>query len=511
MRRSQLRYSNTGHPGPFVSLAWLCLSVVIPLTFSVSHLTDDLWYDEAVTVGMFASRPVSEIVTSYPFPNNHVLFSILLRPFCLFAEEPFSLRMLPLLCTLVTLCAVFATGTRWGGVPVASCTVGVLGCNQVFLNYCMQVRGYTLSTCLMAILLWLLAAHPSERSGKRFCAVLVSVWAFVYTLPTNLAFAVAGGIADMIIAGNVTRRYSTTILAGVPWAVGCLAAAISYMPIMDELRAIGATSVFSVTHLTETFVAFFFDLCRDQWWLAALTIAVGTRAWVRQRDRRLDWRLICLVSCLAIPWLVFLSLQAVPFARNFVPVLPVFALAAGWAVVRFWRSAIKMALPRYSSSDGLVAALSLALIAVVSLPQLQSFETRMHQHLLTGNNESTYFVHTRCQFSPAYVVNMVRNVAAERKHYLLLFSDRDQMSLGYYLSRIELPFMFLPPDIESEAPVELFLVASGPPDYPALAEKSGLSTDWLKSLPIVEDTGYFQIYRPAAAVPVSNLKQLTQL
>ena len=488
-------------------VVWFLISVGLPLKFVIPHLWDEMWYDEAVTVGTFASLPLEQIVDSYPYPNNHVLFSVLLRPFYLFAEVPWCLRTLSLLCTAATLTLTYACGFRWGGLPAATASTAALGLNQVFLNYCMQIRGYTLSMSLMAALLWYLPDQQYHQSKRRVFAIVLLGAALIYTLPTNLLFVVAGGIASSLIAFSANRSIFTTIRIAVPWVLACVVAACCYIPIMNEVRSISAEAVFTVSGLLAGLSDFAFSILYDQWPLAAWGAGAGfIMMFTRQAsfiDRK-TW--ITLPAFLIVPPVVCLVLQIAPFARNFVPVLPVLMLTLALSLVSTGRSLANWIVPGKRISSHLTTAAGLLLVVGISLPGIHSHENRMHQRLLEGRPESLHFVYTHSRFYPNTVVEMLYEVAATRGHFLCLFSDQDQASLGYYLQRWDLPFMYLPPRDQPDAPVELLIIASGPPNYEELANKSGLSIAALQSVPLLKDTGFFQVYRSMSPILRSEIK-----
>ncbi|MCA9047578.1 MAG: hypothetical protein KDA89_02550, partial [Planctomycetaceae bacterium] len=243
----------------------LLLAVSVPLCLSVLHLPDELWYDEAVTVETFASQPIVDIADSYPFPNNHVFFSMLLRPFYLFAPAPYILRLLPLLCTLGTLWLTYKIGTYLGGRSLAVCATAMLGQNQVFLNYTMQLRGYTLSMFLASLLLYLLlTAHP--RRSRLFTIALAGT-AVIYTLPTNIALVVSCGMVAALQSGRHSsgkRPVSKTQLRAIlPWVLACVCGTICYLPILEELRAVKNQSTFSGRLLWDNFAEFLVSAIYD--------------------------------------------------------------------------------------------------------------------------------------------------------------------------------------------------------------------------------------------------------
>ena len=78
-------------------------ALIAPLALCVSKLSLDLWYDEAYTLAVYVSCGFRWIATSYADPNNHVFYSLILRPFHLLSDSNAVLRLPSLLFTAVTL------------------------------------------------------------------------------------------------------------------------------------------------------------------------------------------------------------------------------------------------------------------------------------------------------------------------------------------------------------------------------------------------------------------------
>lgn len=58
-------------------VVWVITAVA--LACRLAALDQPMRYDESITWAYFAGRPWSTIVSSYPFPNNHVLHSLFAR------------------------------------------------------------------------------------------------------------------------------------------------------------------------------------------------------------------------------------------------------------------------------------------------------------------------------------------------------------------------------------------------------------------------------------------------
>ncbi len=216
---------------------WFLLATVVPLWLCARQLTLDFWFDEQYTLGTFVSKPFSEIVTSYPEPNNHVFYSLLLRPFFLVSAAEPVLRLPSLLFTAGTLLIVFLLGRRFGGVATGCAATATLGLMQFFQNYTMQVRGYSLSMFLAAWLIYLATPADSHaRSLRRRVAICLVSAAFVYTLPTNLLFLSPTLLIAIVWTWWQSHRWQAAALELINWATGTLLGVLCYLPIWSDVR-----------------------------------------------------------------------------------------------------------------------------------------------------------------------------------------------------------------------------------------------------------------------------------
>ncbi len=175
---------------------WL-LAATLPLCFFASRLGNDLWYDEAYTLIHFVGQPWYRIVTDYSAPNNHIFFSLLLRPVYLVSDQEVLLRLPGFVFAAGTLWFTFQIGKHFGGVlTTGSLATLWLGLTQMFLNYVMEIRGYGLSLFLTSFLGWLALRPLAEKRIERILARIATIGAtaaLIWTIPTNLLFAICIG------------------------------------------------------------------------------------------------------------------------------------------------------------------------------------------------------------------------------------------------------------------------------------------------------------------------------
>ena len=489
-----------GFSGPLTEsgLFWFAVSAAVPLAFSVSRINRDLWYDEAYTVGSFAAQPIGTIVTSYPAPNNHILFTVLLRPFYLLSDSEISLRLLPLLCALGTLTCVFALARRLGGTPAAVCATAVSGLNQVFLNYTMQVRGYTLSMLLCPLIVMIAGSRPPGDGSKlRTTAIVLCGSAFLYVLPSNVLFLAPIAAASVLCAWLTTRRPIAVARECFPWVLALVVAAACYFPVWQDLVRAGSNRRATPDVALWTGAEFIAATARDQMPLL-LAVPGGLAVLLRRAARTRPSLLLTAMPIVAAIPLATVSGVA-PFARTYTPVVPLLGIALGWCLTMTVSIVLQFA---GRASPARVATVGLALVMLVSLPRLTTFETRLTSYVRSGLREDPYYVYTAGRFRPSAVAAFIAGRARARERYICCFTNADQSNLGYYLTRYNVPYR------SAGAPSDrwtVYVIAGANPDYATIAAKHGLTTELLQSFPLAIDTGYFRVFQSPVPIPVPSL------
>ena len=473
------------------SVFWFIAAVIYPLSYGVNHLKRELWFDEAYTVGNFASQPMREIITSYPVPNNHIFFTLLLRPFWLFMQTEASMRMLSLLCMLGTLLVAYRLLLTHFGLLEAICGTMCLGCNRVFLNYAMQLRGYTVSMLLMVLLLECLFSRQSIEGRKRRVRIIIIGALFVWTIPTNLLFLISSGLIDAALTGRESRSAIRGLKAGGIWAIAWIAGVMLYFPVWDQVRLAAAGIPFQFPvwlHLAQGFVA---DVVHGQWWLLpCLWFWPGDSRSSGMQFRRLTLPVVSL-GLLVLPLLLTACCQLSPFARNFVPAVPGLCLLIGASVATMVRTAYRACIPECNHQIQMLTAAAVILLACSW--HIYTFPGQLHQRHLHGQPETLYYAPVTQDFKPSRIPQLLFETAVSR-HYACLFTDREQSNLGYYMSQTDTPYLYLQAQNNPDQRVHVFLVGAGPIEFEQISRNSLVSAEWLKSLPLLEDDGYFQIY-----------------
>lgn len=331
-------------------------------------------YDESVTWAYFAGRSWGTIVSSYPFPNNHVLFSLLAKASSLIAPfQPWALRLPAFVAGVAIVPLVWAVGRR-----VATPAVGLSGAalaagSTTLILYSTNARGYSIVVALFLVLL--LVADRIRESGRLThwgALALVGALGF-YTIPVMLyPFGVVTGwlLLAALRADATQRRRLVAGVAVTSLVAGALALAL-YSPI---IRSAGPGALIGnrfvapspwVTfaadlprHVAETLVTWTSPL---PWWMFPVLLLAAlfgvVRAGLRGRPS---------LALAAVLWcgLLLVATHRVPFVRVWLFLLPLFYLAVARGAFRLL-ARTRVAAALHSPGSAIVLAASVTTLAIL--------------------------------------------------------------------------------------------------------------------------------------------------
>lgn len=472
-------------------------------------LLDELSYDEAWTVNRYASSSFGEIATTYTDPNNHIGFSLLLRLFWLVDDGMVVLRLPSFIVSLLTLCIVFRLTHRVSNSIAASVSATAwLGLNQVYVNYAVQVRGYSLSMLLGVVILWL-SVNACESSGRsRGLLILRSVlivW-FLYVLPTNLLTLASIAV---LIGGTIIANKSLSPLArnrllmsesGIHVA-GVLSAIVLYLPVAADLMSRKGEFVFHQSSVLRAGADLLTSSFHDSWILpvAVVVILIAGRGRLPA-----DWKriLLAVIAVILIPFALSIFLRIAPFSRNYLPLLPILAVPCGVMI----GMAVEIVIAQFEKSKGpaRAPAICLAIVVAVTLPRIVTFPDRLSERRKSGGEETLYYVFTAARFDPSLVVEQVGEMRIHTNYYLCLMTERAWQSLAHSFGEFQIPTVYVKPASDKTVRAEILVISLQPPDLVELSETSNIPIAILQQLKPPEDVGGFLVMRTGNLVTLDR-------
>ncbi|HEX8726254.1 MAG TPA: hypothetical protein VF737_12780 [Gemmatimonadaceae bacterium] len=307
-----------------------------------SALAQPMRYDESVTYLYFVGRSWATAITAYPFPNNHLLYTVMAKLAApLGGGAPWALRLPAFIAGVAVVPLTFAVGralfTRTGALFGAALTAA----STPLILYSANARGYAF--VIAAYLILLLVGARVRHEGARCCewitftvvaaAGLAAIPIMLYPLAAA-AFWLA--LVLLVDRGRRAWRALAGLAAAVAAAVGL--ALLAYLPIIAA-HGIGALVANRFVQAS-AWPQFFAQLTPSLGemlasWAQPYSLVVGgllgvaaAAGVVRSTRVSREGVSVVLAAYVACAVLLLVSHRA-PFARTWLWALPVVALSAG--------------------------------------------------------------------------------------------------------------------------------------------------------------------------------------
>jgi uncharacterized membrane protein len=327
-------------------MLWAILLVAAILR--VAALSLPMRFDEAVTYVEFVRKPWWTIVTSYPYPNNHVFFSLLAKATSALApNEPWAIRLPAFIFGLAIVPLTYGVGRTFFGRREGLIAAAFAATATPLVLYSVNARGYAIVAALFLaelLVVQRLRAHPSSWKGWATIAVCAAVGA--YTIPVMLYPHGVIGVwlmMDWLRRRDHVRR-AALLRFGIATAAAAVAALLLYVPIIRH-EGIGAL-VGNKFVTPQSWPSFAAQMPRSllatliQWtdplplWLSPLAFALAGAGVVRSRRTRRETPSLAAAAAI---WcgVLLLATHRVPFMRMWIFLLPLYciALASGLVAV----------------------------------------------------------------------------------------------------------------------------------------------------------------------------------
>jgi hypothetical protein len=182
---------------------WLAAILVTATVLRLYNLGEGLWFDEIVTYVRYTVLTPGEVITTYDFQNQHVLYTLLAKlSLSLFGESSAALRLPAALFGVASIAALFLLGVRAVGPREGLLAAALLTFSYHHVWFSQNARGYIGLLFWTLLSSWLLLRALDVSRPGRWLAYALSVTLGMYTHLTML-FVVAGHFA--IYAVRVVR------------------------------------------------------------------------------------------------------------------------------------------------------------------------------------------------------------------------------------------------------------------------------------------------------------------
>jgi hypothetical protein len=160
------------------------LLTLLALTLRLLLIRQPMEHDESYSAVIFAFEPLSNGLSDYHFPNNHVLHTFFVHiAYQLFGAQEWAVRLPALLSGLLLVPAGYVLAKAWYGRKTALLAAALIAFFPELIQYSANARGYTL-LALLTLLLFTCAeyARRHKNSAAWFLAGIFGALGF-YTLP----------------------------------------------------------------------------------------------------------------------------------------------------------------------------------------------------------------------------------------------------------------------------------------------------------------------------------------
>ena len=355
----------------------VCLITAVAFLCRLAALGQPMRYDESITWAYFVGRPWSTIISSYQFPNNHVLHSLLAKlavsavPFA-----PWALRLPAFLAGAAIVPLTWAVGRRFADRGTALLGAALTAASTTLVLYSTNARGY--SIVVMLFLVMLLVADGIRRGRARRGWVMLTLLAAagLYTIPVMLY---PMGVVSLWLVLDSRRmpspeRWRRIGAVALSAAGAVMLAALLYLPI---IRSAGLSALIGNKFVApSSWIQFalelpkFFAETLGTWsaplpWWSALVLPVLALLGLR----RISPSEAPSLALAAFVWcgVLLVATHRVPFVRVWLFLLPLFLLAVARGLIHVWRDTVGHRRPAWRIDPAWVAACVVVLLGTVAV------------------------------------------------------------------------------------------------------------------------------------------------
>ena len=295
-------------------------------------------YDETYSYLTYASRSLADALSNYSQPNNHLWHTALVHlSTALFGNAPWAIRLPAFLAGVLLAPATYLAARMLAAGRGALIAAALVAGSQILINFSTNARGYTWQ-CLFVLLALcglLYQRTVARRRDGLWLFAIASALGF-YTVPTML-YAFLGlafwyAVLVLIDGAPETRRAQWLALA-TAMAGAVLLTVFLYLPVFIA-SGVGALTksaaplssaafnsrLWSMTGGTIELVHRGMPMLLPEFFMLCIAIHV----FHHKRHREMHGQLLLLLGLLLAGIMVLLLQRAVPFARSWLYLLPVY-------------------------------------------------------------------------------------------------------------------------------------------------------------------------------------------
>jgi hypothetical protein len=332
-------------------------ALVFLYVYSVSgRVFSDFWSDEIYTLKHFVLVPLSVTMGDYHVPNNHVLFSIMLNVWTTFLGletlhdvfvSPYLVRCFPLCFSIVAVFITYRIGEylcdSWLGIVAASILVFSIS----FFEFGIQLRGYSLSICLVAAIILMSFKLMNQSKVLQFVYVVVLTAMLGYTIPLNYYFLLGLFLTIIGKAGlgylrsgcdkkSALVEFTRSAPLALALIIGVALSLLLYLPILQEVfvNQYVEGKGFDLNRTIKVFYLVIGGFLSRRTGILVLA-AIGICWVLRKKQFSDEFGDVVFLGAVFITAFIISAVKGDnPPPRAFVNLVPVFSIGVGWLIYR---------------------------------------------------------------------------------------------------------------------------------------------------------------------------------
>lgn len=342
-----------------------------------NFMASPMIHDEAYSFISFASVDLFTILSDYHLPNNHILHTLFVfLSTNIFGTETWAIRLPAFLAGGLLIPASYIVGKMYFNMKAGVLAAGLVALYPVMILVSARSRGYSM-VALITLILWALAIYIKSNKNKVAWLLYIGITALgFYTIPTMIYLyaIIAVWLLLSWIRKDVSPDYENTqflkylISSGVASAIITL---LLYTPVFIE-SGIASLLISPTQELQEVDYASFFEnfitRSKSAWGIWQIGIpqyfglltAIGFLiAWVAHRKASVH-KVFFAYGVLFGILPVLIIQRAMPWARIWIPLLPLFLILGSGGLIYLLDQVKKyFNLPIQIYAQGLILALML--------------------------------------------------------------------------------------------------------------------------------------------------------
>ena len=173
------------------SLPWVLLLTALGAAFRFKFLLAPMRYDETFNFYYFVKRPFFSIFSDYMLPNNHVLYTAIVRCFyLLFGSAEWVLRMPVFIFGVLVIPAAWVVIALLSGPRVALWATALISSSSYLIEYSSNSRGYMLGM-LLGLIVFALGAYVRKKNNRAAWLLIAVLSALGLLTITTMLFEIS--------------------------------------------------------------------------------------------------------------------------------------------------------------------------------------------------------------------------------------------------------------------------------------------------------------------------------